>query len=228
MSTQTPAKIRAIITGATGMVGEGVLLECLDNPQVESVLIINRSDSGFSHPKLTEIVHKDFYNFSSIEDRLHGYNACFFCLGVSVIGMTEQDYYKMTYELTLHVAQTLSRVDQQMTFCYVSGAGTDSTEKGRVMWARIKGKTENDLLKVPFKGVCAFRPGLMKATKGQKNTLAAYKYLGWLFPLFKLIFPKKVCTLKEVGQAMINISLFGYGKPIIEVPDILHLAHPQK
>ena len=228
MSTQTPAKIRAIITGATGMVGEGVLLECLDDPQVESVLIINRRDSGFSHPKLTEIVHKDFYDFSSIEDRLHGYNACFFCLGVSVIGMTEQDYYKMTHELTLHVAQTLSRVDQQMTFCYVSGAGTDSTEKGRVMWARIKGKTENDLLKVPFKGVCAFRPGLMKATKGQKNTLTAYKYLGWLFPLFKLISPKKVCTLKEVGQAMINISLYGYGKPIIEVADILLLAHRQK
>ena len=228
MSTQTPAKIRAIITGATGMVGEGVLLECLDNPQVESVLIINRRDSGFSHPKLTEIVHKDFYDFSSIEDRLHGYNACFFCLGVSVIVMTEQDYHKMTHELTLHVAQTLSRVDQQMTFCYVSGAGTDSTEKGRVMWARIKGKTENDLLKVPFKGVCAFRPGLMKATKGQKNTLTAYKYLGWLFPLFKLISPKKVCTLKEVGQAMINISLYGYGKPIIEVADILLLAHRQK
>jgi hypothetical protein len=228
MSTQTPAKIRAIITGATGMVGEGVLLECLDNPLVESILIINRRDSGFSHPKLTEIVHKDFYDFSSIEDRLHGYNACFFCLGVSVIGMTEQDYYKMTHELTLHVAQTLSRVDQQMTFCYVSGAGTDSTEKGRVMWARIKGKTENDLLKVPFKGVCAFRPGLMKATKGQKNTLTAYKYLGWLFPLFKLISPKKVCTLKEVGQAMINISLYGYGKPIIEVADILLLAHRQK
>lgn len=228
MSTQTPSKIRAIITGATGMVGEAVLLECLDNSEVESILIINRRPSGFAHPKIKEIIHKDFYDLSSIEDQLHEYNACFFCLGVSVIGMTQEDYYKMTHELTLHVAQTLARLNPQMTFCYVSGAGTDSTEKGRVMWARIKGKTENDLMKLPFRAVYAFRPGLMKATKGQKNILTAYKYLGWLYRLFKLLTPKKVCTIKEVGQAMVNVSLHGYEKKVVEVPDILRLANNQK
>src|SRR5437879_21661 len=171
-------KIRAIVTGATGMVGEGVLHECLLHPQVESVLVINRKPCGVVHPKLKEIIHSDFFELSVIEDQLPGYNACYFCLGVSSVGMKEPEYYKLTYTLTLNVAQTLSRLNPDMTFCYVSGASTDSTEKGRSMWARVKGKTENGLMKLPFKQVFNFRPGFMKATEGQKNVLPLYKYIG--------------------------------------------------
>src|SRR6266508_2253769 len=154
--------IKAIITGATGMVGEGVLHICLNHPNVEQILVINRKPCGVQHPKLKEIIHTDFYNLSSIEDQLIGYNACFFCLGISSVGMKEADYFKVTYTLTMHVAETLSRHNPDMTFCYISGAGTDSTEKGRIMWARVKGKTENDLMKLPFRDVFAFRPGFIK------------------------------------------------------------------
>ena len=217
-------KIRAIITGATGMVGEGVMHECLMRPDVEAVLIINRRPGGFVHPKLREIVHQDFFDLSAIESELTGYNACYFCLGVSSIGMKEPEYYKMTYALTMHVAETLSKLNAGMTFCYVSGGGTDSTEKGRSMWARVKGKTENDLMKLPFKQVFAFRPGYMQPTKGLKNTLKPYKYIGWMYPLFRAVFPNGVSTLAEVGQAMINVTKFGYDKRILEVKDILVLA----
>ena len=181
-------KIRAIITGATGMVGEGVLHECLLHPQVEAVLVINRKPCGYTHSKLKEIIHSDFFNFSSIENQLIGYNACFFCLGVSSIGLKEDTYYKLTYKLTLHVAETLSKLNTDMTFCYVSGAGTDSSEKGRSMWARVKGKTENDLMKLNFKQVFAFRPGFIKPTKGLKNTLKYYRYVSWLFPIGRVYF----------------------------------------
>lgn len=220
-------KIRAIITGATGMVGEGVLHECLQHPDVEAVLVINRKPCGVLHPKLKEIIHPDFFDFSVIEDQLTGYNACYFCLGVSSIGMKEPEYYKLTYTLTLHVAQTLSKLNSGMTFCYVSGASTDSTEKGRSMWARVKGKTENDLMKLRFKQVFAFRPGFMRATKGLKNVLPLYKYIGWLYPLLRAVFPNSVSTLAEVGQAMINVTRFGYDTQVLEVTDILVLAkHP--
>ena len=217
-------KIRAIVTGATGMVGEGVMHECLLHPQVKSVLIINRKRSGFTHPKLKEIVHPDFFDFSAIEDQLTGYNACYFCLGVSSVGMKEPEYYKMTYTLTMHVAGTLSKLNKEMTFCYVSGSGTDSSEKGRSMWARVKGKTENDLFKLPFKQVFAFRPGYMHPTKGLKNTLPYYKYLSWMYPFFRAVFPKLVSTLSELGLAMINVTRFGYGKKILEVKDIVAVA----
>ena len=217
-------KIRAIVTGATGMVGEGVMHECLLHPQVESVLIINRKRSGFTHPKLKEIVHPDFFDFSAIEDQLTGYNACYFCLGVSSVGMKEPEYYKMTYTLTMHVAGMLSKLNKGMTFCYVSGSGTDSSEKGRSMWARVKGKTENDLFKLPFKQVFAFRPGYMHPTKGLKNTLPYYKYLSWMYPFFRAVFPKLVSTLSELGLAMINVTRFGYGKKILEAKDIVAVA----
>ncbi|MGN6638785.1 MAG: NAD-dependent epimerase/dehydratase family protein, partial [Mucilaginibacter sp.] len=177
MAAQTDKKIRAIVTGATGMVGEGVLHECLQHPQVDSVLIINRKPSGVSHSKLKEIIHKDFLDISAIEDQLSGYNACYFCLGVSSVGMKEPEYYRLTYTLTMNVAQTLSRLNPDMVFCYVSGASTDSTEKGRMMWARVKGKTENDLMKLPFKEVFAFRPGYMHPTPGLKNAISFYKYI---------------------------------------------------
>jgi hypothetical protein len=213
-------KIRAIVTGTTGMVGEGVLLECLENPDVESVLIINRRPLGMSHPKLTEIVHNDFHDISPIQGQLKGYNACYFCLGVSSIGMKEPEYRRITYDLTLHVAEVLSRQNPGMTFCYVSGASTDSTEKGNTMWARVKGKTENDLRKLPFDQVFAFRPGFMKATEGQKNLPGWYKYVGWLYPILKAIFPNSASMLTQVARAMINVTKYGYDKNILEVKDL--------
>src|ERR1700709_2855350 len=194
-------KIKAIVTGATGMVGEGVLQECLNHPQVEAVLVINRKPCGVVHPKLKEIIHPDFFDLSAIEGQLSGYNACYFCLGVSSVGMKEPEYYKLTYTLTLNLPPPLSTLNPDMTFCYVAGASTDSTEQGKSMWARVKGKTENDLMKLPFKKVFAFRPGFMKPTGGLKNTLPAYKYLGWLYPILKFLAPKYACTLKEVGDA---------------------------
>ena len=213
-------KIRAIVTGTTGMVGEGVLLECLENPDVETVLVINRRPLGRSHPKLQEIIHKDFYDITPIEARLKGYNACYFCLGVSSVGMKEPEYRRVTYDLTTHVAEVLSRQNPDMTFCYVSGAGTDSSEKGSTMWARVKGKTENDLRKIPFDQVFAFRPGFMKATEGQKNLLSLYKYFGWMYPILKALFPNSASTLTQVGKAMINVTKYGYDKNILEVKDI--------
>ena len=165
------------------MVGEGVLHECLLHPQVEAVMVINRKPCGISHPKLKEIIHTDFFDLSGIQNQLEGYDACFFCLGVSSIGMKEPEYYRMTYTLTINVAQTLSKLNPGMTFCYISGSGTDSTEKGRQMWARVKGKTENDLMKLPFKQVFNFRPGFMYPTKGLKNTLPFYKYISWMYPI---------------------------------------------
>jgi hypothetical protein len=221
-------KIRAIITGVTGMVGEGVLHECLNHPQVDAVLIINRKPSGVVHPKLKEIIHADFFDLSAIEDQLAGYNACYFCLGVSSVGMKEPEYYKMTYTLTLNFAQTLSKLNPDMVFCYVSGGSTDSTEKGKMVWARVKGKTENDLMKLPFKKVYNFRPGYMHPTPGLKNVLPYYKYLSWLYPFARKFFPKFVSTLAELGQAMINAVLLGYDKQILEVKDIVKLAHEKE
>lgn len=217
-------KIKAIITGATGMVGEGVLIECLAHPDVEKVLVINRRPCGVTHPKLTEIIHSDFMNLTPIEEQFTGYNACFFCLGVSSVGMKEEVYYSRTYTLTMHMAEILSRQNHDLTFCYISGAGTDSTEKGRINWARVKGKTENDLMRLPFKKVFAFRPAMIQPTKGQKNVLSMYKYLGFLIPVFKFIMPNYISSLKDLGLAMINSVLKGYENPVLEVKDIVDLA----
>ena len=224
MNNHSNLKIRAIITGATGMVGEGVLHECLQHQDVEQVLVINRKPCGVIHPKLKEIIHADFFDFSSIENQLSNYNACFFCLGVSSVGMKEPEYTRLTYALTMHVAQILSRLNPDMTFCYISGASTDSTEKGRMMWARVKGKTENDLMKLSFKQVYNFRPGIIQPTKGLKNTLSFYKYLGWLLPIIRSLAPNYITTLKQLGLAMINASTKGYEKQILEVKDILDLS----
>ena len=162
--------------------------------------------------------------FLAVENQLINYNACFFCLGVSSVGMKEKEFYQLTYILTMHFAQTLSRLNPDMIFCYISGAGTDSTEKGRMMWARVKGKTENDLMKFPFKRVYNFRPGILQPTKGLKNTLSYYKYLGWLLPIIRTLAPIYICTLKELGIAMINSVTKGYDKQILEVKDILALS----
>jgi len=217
--------IKVIIFGATGMVGEGVLLETLKNPSVESILVIGRRPCNFAHQKLKELLHKDFYDYSAIREHLKGYNACFFCLGVSSVGMNEQDYSRITYDLTMKAAQILSELNSDMTFCYISGTGTDSTEKGRVMWSRVKGKTENNLAKLPFKAVYLFRPGLIKPIKGQKNVRAILILLiNSLYPLFKILLPKYVCTMEELGRAMIQAALIGYSKQFLENKDIAQLA----
>ena len=219
---------KLILTGATGMVGEGVLHECLQHKDISEVLIINRKPSGIQHPKLREIIHADFFDLSPLAGKLGGYDACLFCLGVSSVGMKENEFYRLTYTLTLHVATNLLKENPNMVFCYISGAGTDSTEKGRMMWARVKGKTENDLMKLPFKAVYAFRPGFLRATKGLKNTLRYYKFVGWLYPVLRSLLPKFVSTLEELGLAMIHTATKGYNKNILEVKDIVALADLQK
>jgi uncharacterized protein YbjT (DUF2867 family) len=214
-------KIKAIITGATGMVGEGVLHECLQHPKVELVLVINRKPCGIKHEKLKEIIHKDFFDHSSIEEQLVGYNACYFCAGVSSVGKKEDEYKRITYDLTMNFANTLVKFNPELTFCYVSGVGTDSTEKGRTMWARVKGKTENDLLKLPFKAAHMFRPGYIQPTKGLKNAYKTYKIFVPFYPILKTLFPKYVTTLSEIGIAMISVSLSGSDKKILECRDIV-------
>lgn len=217
-------RIRVILFGATGMVGEGVLLECLKHPIVESVLAISRRPCNVTHPKLNELLHQDFFDYSTIENRLQGYDACFFCLGVSSVGMKEAEYTHTTYDLTMQAATTLSKLNPGMTFCYVSGTGTDSTEQGRLMWARVKGRTENHLARLPFKAVYSFRPGLMKPTKGQKNVKTIFKVFGFSYPVWKFLSPKNVCALEEVGLAMIQVVQVGYSKQILENLDIAQLA----
>ena len=217
-------KIKAIITGSTGMVGEGVLLECIQHPDVESILLINRRPCGLTHPKIKEIIHTDFFDLLPVESRLSGYNACFFCAGVSSVGMKEPEYTRITYDLTVKFAQTLSKLNPDMTFCYVSGAGTDSSEKGRMMWARVKGKTENDLMKLQVKNVFSFRPAFMNPTKGQKNAPAFYKYILWLYTIFHPIFPQYFGSLSDVGLAMINCTKYGFEKKVLEAKDIAGLA----
>jgi hypothetical protein len=207
------------------MVGEGVLLECLKHPDVDSVLVIGRRTCNMIHPKLKEILHHDFFDYSTIESQLKGYNACFFCLGVSSVGMKEAEYTRVTYDLTMQAATTLSRLNPDMTFCYVSGTGTDSTEQGRLMWARVKGRTENQLSRLPFKSVYSFRPGLMKPTKGQKNVKTIMKVVGYSYSFWKFLSPKNACMLEEVGLAMIQAARVGSSKKILENLDIAQLAH---
>ena len=217
-------KIRAIIFGATGMVGEGVLHECLKSPLVESVLVVGRRACEVTHEKLQEVFHKDFYDFSVLESKWKGYNACFFCLGVSSIGMKEEEYRRLTYNLTLAAASTLSKLNPDMTFCYVSGTGTDSTEQGKMMWARVKGKTENDLMKLRFKAACMFRPGYIRPIKGMKRTMRFSAVLSPVYPALKLLFPGSVCTLEDLGRAMIHAVEKGYPTKILENRDIADLA----
>jgi uncharacterized protein YbjT (DUF2867 family) len=217
-------KINTIVFGATGMVGEGVLHEALSHPSVESVLVIGRRSCDVEHQKLKELLHNDFFDYFAIQDQLKGYNACYFCLGVTSIGKNEMEYTRITCDLTMEAANALSRRNTEMTFCYVSGAGTDSTEKGRSMWARVKGKTENDLMKLPFKSVFAFRPGFIKPTKGLKNAFTAAKVMGVLYPVLEVLFRKYVCTLEDIGLAMINVTEKGYSKKILECEDIVRLA----
>ena len=206
------------------MVGQGVLRECLLDPEVESVLAVGRSATGQQHAKLQEIVHKDFFDFSAIEEKLSGYDACFFCLGVSSAGMREQEYERVTYDLAMAAAQTLVKRNPDMTFIYVSGAGTDSSERGRSMWARVKGKTENALLKLPFKAQYMFRPGYIQPLHGIKSKTklinALYAVMGPMYPVWKAVLPKYVTTTEQLGRAMIKVARHGAARHVLETEDI--------
>jgi hypothetical protein len=184
--------------------------------------VIGRRSCGYQHAKLKEILHNDFFNISELKETLQAYDTCLFCLGVSSVGMKEADFRHMTYDLTMHFAEQCAH--EGMSFSYISGAGTDSTEKGRLMWARVKGKTENDLQKLPFKKVYLYRPGMLKPTPGLKHTLKYYKYLGWLYPVLKVIAPNTASTLSQLGQSMIRTAYYQYPGSIIEVKDIIKTA----
>jgi len=216
--------LKIIITGSTGMVGEGVMQRCLENPNVEKVLAISRKANGHQHPKLVELIHQDFANLSGLEEQLTGFDACFYCAGISSMGITKEQYEKITHELTLSFATTLSKLNPKMTFTYITGQGTDSSEKGSSHWARVKGKTENDLRKLPFKNVHAYRPGMMKPMMGALHVLSYYKYVAWIYPIGRKLYSNAFNTLKEVGDSMMYVSLNEYDKFILEGNEIRDTA----
>jgi len=219
--------MKVIVTGATGMVGKGVLLECLEDESISEVLSISRRSLDISHPKLKELIHKDFSEFESVSSQLEGYEACYHCMGVSSAGMSEEDYTRLTYDISLALAKVLLTHNPGMTFTYVSGQGTSSAESGS-MWARVKGKTENDLLKLGFRQAFMFRPGMIIPVKGVSPSSRLYSVminsLGWLLKIMKVLMPKAVVDSAQIGQAMINITQKGYGKEVIDPADILELA----
>jgi uncharacterized protein YbjT (DUF2867 family) len=221
--------MNVLLFGATGMVGQGVLRECLLDRGVQRVVTIGRTPAGAQHPKLQQIVHRDLWHYAEIESNLSGFDACFFCLGVSSAGMKEEEYARITYGITMAAAETLSRLNPQMTFIYVSGAGTDSTEKGRSMWARVKGKTENALLRLPCAGAYMFRPGMIQPLHGIKPKTTWYRViydvLGPLMPLLRRAFPNHVLTTEEIGRAMLAVARRGAPKPILETRDIRSVLH---
>ncbi len=216
--------MKVILFGATGMVGQGVLRECLLDAGVESVLAVGRGPIGQRHPKLREILHQDFLDFSGIESQLAGYDACFFCLGVSSLGMNEERYRHLTYDITMAAATTLAKLNPGMVFIYVTGAGTDSTEQGRVMWARVKGKTENDLLRLPFKAAYMFRPAGIQPLHGVSSKTAwvqaIYVAAAPLLSLLHRVAPKYMTTSEQVGRAMIKVARDGYPRSVLESEDI--------
>jgi uncharacterized protein YbjT (DUF2867 family) len=219
--------MKIILFGATGMVGQGVLRECLLDPKIESVLSVGRAPTGRADAKLRELVHKDMYHYADVEDQLRGYDACFFCLGVSSAGMAEADYRRLTYDLTMAAAETLAKLNPDMTFIYVSGMGTDSTEQGRSMWARVKGATENALLRLPFAAAYMFRPGVIQPMHGEKSKTRLYRVMyvltGFVIPLLR-VFPKYVTTTERIGRAMIEVAKHGAPKKLLETQDINDLA----
>ena len=206
------------------MVGEGVLFECLQNLKVAEILVIGRRHYDLQHPKLKELLVPDFFQLDKYAGQISSYDACFFCAGISSVGMKEEKYTHITYDTTLAFAKSLLAVNNNMTFCYISGAHTDSTEKGRTMWARVKGRTENDLIKLLFKAAYNFRPGGMLPFEGQKNWKAIYKFIVKLIQFFS---PKSVVTMQELGCAMINAAIIGYSKHTLEISDIKALAEQQ-
>lgn len=216
--------MKIILFGASGMVGQGVLRECLLDEGVDGVLAVGRAPLGRQHAKLQEVVLADLTDYSAVEERLRGYDACFFCLGVSAAGMSEADYRRVTYDVTLAAAGTLARLDPGMTFIYVSGAGTDSTESGRTMWARVKGATENALLRLPFKAACMFRPGLIQPRHGERSKTRFYRVfytlLGPLIPVLSAALPGQVTTTERIARAMLKVARQGAAKTVLETADI--------
>ena len=218
--------MKVIITGTTGMVGQGVLIECLESPNIEEVLVINRNSLKLNHPKLKEVIHKDFFDFNSIKKELKGYDACFHCMGVSSVGMKEEVYHRFTYGITEELAKMLFDINSQMIFNYVSGEGTDSTEKGKVMWARVKGKTENMILNMGFKDAYMFRLQMIIPKKGIKSKTSWVNIFYILMrPFFSLLEKRKNNTTSvNVGQAMINSVLFGFSNKLLENEQVNKLA----
>jgi uncharacterized protein YbjT (DUF2867 family) len=215
--------MKVIITGTTGMIGEGILLECLNDDRISSILSVSRKPTGKNHPKLKEYIVSDFLSLHESDENLKGYDACFFCAGVSSIGINAADYERISYDTTLQFARAVEP-NPNMSFIYVSGSGTDSTEKGKLHWARVKGKTENDLMKLPFKQAFGFRIGIVEIAKGQIHVLPFYKYVSWLIPVLKIISPNILNTMKQVANAMIVVSSKGYPKNIIHVKDIHQMS----
>lgn len=213
--------MKIILTGATGMAGQGVLLECLQNNAITAILMVNRKHLDIIHPKLKELLVPDFLKIADYSDALKGYDACFFCAGISSVGMNEEKYTIITYDTTLQFAKTLVAINPAMVFNYITGASTDSTEKSKMMWARVKGKTENELMKLPFKGQYNFRPGGMSPVKGQKNAKMRYVIIVNIIRVFS---PKSIISLNELGQAMIHAVRNGYPKQVLEISDIKKLA----
>jgi uncharacterized protein YbjT (DUF2867 family) len=213
-----------LLFGATGMIGQGVLRECLVDPDVQLVQTVGRTVTGEQHAKLREIVHKDLRNYAAIEASLSGFDACFFCLGVSSTGMKEEDYERVTYGIAMAAAEVLCRLNPRMTFIFVSGAGTDSSEHGRIMWARVKGKTENALLRLPFAAAYMFRPGLIEPLYGARSKTPAYRIIYTLIkplvPLLRKALPDYVVTTEQIGRAMLNVARHGYSKRVLESKDI--------
>jgi uncharacterized protein YbjT (DUF2867 family) len=221
--------MKTVIFGATGMVGKGVLLECLDDARVERVLVVSRHPIDISHRKLHEVLHEDFFDFSSSRSQFADMDACFFCLGVSSVGLSESEYHHLTYDLTFAAATAIASVTgNRLTFCYVSGEGTDSTERGRAAWARTKGKTENALLRLPFKAAFMFRPGYIQPLKGIRSKTrwyqALYNVIGPFYPVVRVLLARHVTTTVNIGRAMIQVAARGYSKQILSSADINQLS----
>src|ERR1700733_639853 len=216
--------MNVLIFGATGMIGQGVLREFLLDPDVQFVQTIGRSATGLEHEKLREIVHQDMTSYASLDVQLSGCDACFFCLGVSSSGMKEDEYERVTYGITMAAAEALSRLNPLMTFIYVSGAGTDSSEHGRIMWARVKGRTENALLRLPFRAAYMFRPGVIEPLHGVLSKTPAYRIgyalVGPLLPLLRRAFPNSILTTEQIGLAMLSVAKHSAQKRILESKDI--------
>ncbi|MCZ6916048.1 MAG: NAD-dependent epimerase/dehydratase family protein [Gemmatimonadetes bacterium] len=220
--------MKVLVFGATGMIGSGVLKECLQDDRVTAVLAVGRSSCGVTHDKLREIIHRDLFEYVTIKEELRGYDACFFCLGVSALGKSEEEYRRLTYDLTLAAAQALLELNPEMTFCYVSGEGADSTEQGRVMWARVKGKIENELTRMPFKAALMFRPAYIQPVKGVRSRTphyrAPYAVFAPLYPILRRFFPKYVTTTESIGRAMIRAAEDGQSNRVLASSDINALA----
>lgn len=220
--------MKIVLFGATGMIGAGALIECLEDPEVEEVLAVVRRPTGRTHKKLVELVHEDFLDYSSVEDELTGYDACLYCLGISAGGMSEDKYRRITYDFTVAAGETLVRLNPQMRMCFISGAGTN--EGSRQMWARVKAEAENAMLALPWKSAHMFRPAGIEPRKGVKSGVKSYRIMyaliGWALPLLRKLMPSMVTTTEILGRALIRVGRDGHAEPILEGLDINEVGEP--